>query len=98
MHVTVVHVQVKSEHIADFIAACRMNHDASVREPGNRRFDVAQAADDPSKFMLYEAYVDAPAAAAHKTTPHYLKWRDTVAPWMAVPRVGIPYIGIFPQE
>lgn len=97
MHVTVVHVQVKSEYIEDFIAACRLNHEASVREPGNRRFDVAQAADDPGKFMLYEAYVDAEAASAHKKTVHYLQWRDAVAPWMAVPRVGTPYIGIFPR-
>ena len=97
MHVTIVHVQVQPQHIQDFISACRLNHEASIREPGNRRFDLAQASDDPSKFILYEAYTSAEAAAAHKLTAHYLKWRDTVAPWMAAPRVGIPYKGIFPE-
>lgn len=97
MHVTIVHVQVKPEHVQDFIAACRLNHEASVREPGNRRFDVAQSAEDPSRFILYEAYVDAEAATAHKKTAHYLQWRDNVAPWMAVPRLGVPYTGLFPR-
>lgn len=97
MHVTIVQIQVRREHVQDFIEACRLNHEGSVSEPGNRRFDVLQSAEDPEKFALYEAYVSAEAAAAHKNTAHYLKWRATVVPWMAVPRVGIPYIGLFPK-
>ena len=96
MHVTLVHVSVKPEHIDDFISASRLNHEASVREAGNRRFDVLQDAKDPSRFVLYEAYADAAAAVAHKQTAHYLKWRDTVAAWMAQPREGIAYLGLFP--
>ena len=96
MHVTLVHVRVKPERVAEFIAACRANHEASVEEPGNRRFDVLQDAADATRFVLYEAYVSAEDAAAHKTTSHYLTWRDTVADMMAEPRVGVPYIGRFP--
>ncbi len=96
MHVTIVQVQVRPEHVQDFITASRQNHEASVREPGNRRFDVLQSPDDPTRFVLYEAYVSAEAAAAHKNTLHYLKWRDSVGPWMAQPRVGVPYNGLFP--
>jgi autoinducer 2-degrading protein len=96
MHVTLVQVHVKPEHIDDFITATQRNHDASVQEPGNRRFDVLQAIDDPARFILYEAYADPADAAAHKDTPHYLSWRDTVADWMAEPRQGIPYLGLFP--
>jgi autoinducer 2-degrading protein len=96
MHVTLVHVQVKPAHVADFIAATRRNHEASIREPGNRRFDVLQAPDDPCRFVLYEAYATAAEAAAHKQTPHYLAWRDAVAPWMAAPRRGEPMNGLFP--
>ena len=97
MHVTLVHVQVKPEHINAFIAACRDNHMASISEPGNLRFDVLQAADDPTRFILYEAYASAQSSAAHKQTAHYLHWRDTVADWMAVPRQGVAYQGLFPQ-
>ena len=55
------------------------------------RFDFLQDPDDPTKFMLYEAYETADGAAAHKKTEHYLTWRETVAPWMAQPRQGKPY-------
>jgi len=96
MQVTLVHVHVKPERVAEFIEATRKNHEASIREPGNRRFDVLQSADDPARFVLYEAYVSAEDAAAHKQTPHYLQWRDTVAEWMAEPRQGIAYSGVFP--
>lgn len=97
MHTTIVYVHVKPDHIDDFIEACRLNHEASTKEPGNRRFDVLQSADDPARFVLYEAYTDAAEAAQHKETEHYLKWRDTVAEWMAEPRQGIPYKGLYPK-
>lgn len=97
MHVTLVHVHVDPAHIDDFIAATKLNHEASIQEPGNRRFDVLQSPDNPSQFILYEAYASAEDAAAHKETAHYLVWRDTVAPWMAEPRQGVRYHGLFPQ-
>ena len=97
MHVTLVHVQVKPEHVAEFLAATRRNHEASIREPGNRRFDVLQVPDEPSRFVLYEAYATAADAAAHKQTAHYAAWRDAVAPWMAAPRRGEPLTGLLPE-
>ncbi|MCD2450114.1 antibiotic biosynthesis monooxygenase [Methylicorpusculum oleiharenae] len=98
MHVTLVHVQVKPGHIDEFIAATRLNHEASIGEAGNRRFDVLQSPENPGQFILYEAYASAEDAAAHKQTAHYLTWRDQVADWMAEPRQGIRYDGLFPQE
>lgn len=96
MHVTLVHVQVKPENISDFIAASRLNHLSSINEEGNRRFDVLQSVENPGHFVLYEAYASAEDAAAHKQTAHYLTWRDTVADWMAEPRKGVPFFGLFP--
>lgn len=96
MEVTLVHVHVKPGHVDDFIRASQANHEASVKEPGNRRFDVLQSADDPTHFILYEAYATTEDAAAHKRTAHYLSWRETVAEWMAEPRQGIPYHGLLP--
>ncbi|MBI3899800.1 MAG: antibiotic biosynthesis monooxygenase [Gammaproteobacteria bacterium] len=96
MHVTLVNVQVKPDRVEDFIAATRANHEASVQESGNRRFDVLQSADDRTRFVLYEAYASADDAVMHKQTPHYRQWRDTVADWMASPRAGISYKGLFP--
>jgi len=97
MYVTLVNVLVKPAHIEDFIAATRLNHEKSILESGNRRFDVLQSPENPGQFILYEAYVSAEAAVAHKETAHYLAWRDTVAGWMAQPRQGIRYDALFPQ-
>lgn len=96
MYVTIVDVQVKEAHINEFIQACRLNHEASIREDGNRRFDILQQTDIPGHFVLYEAYTSEADAAAHKQTSHYLAWRDMVADWMASPRKGIVYHGLFP--
>jgi len=96
MTVTIVHVEVKPEYIEDFIRASTENHHQSVKEAGNLRFDVLQLAGNPAQFALYEAYENDAAAAAHKETAHYLKWRETVADWMASPRAGIKYKGLLP--
>ncbi len=98
MHVTLVHCHVKPEALDAFIAACRENHANSVKEPGNRRFDILQDPADPTRFLLYEAYATAADAAAHKGTAHYLQWRDRVADMMAEPRRGIPYNGLYPAD
>jgi autoinducer 2-degrading protein len=97
MHVTLVHVRVVPGRVDDFIVATRANHLASTREPGNVRFDVLQDRDDPSRFVLYEAYADEPAARAHKETAHYLAWREAVGPMMAEPRRGEPFVGLMPE-
>ena len=96
MHITLVHVRVKPAAIDAFITATRANHEASIQEPGNQRFDVLQAPDDPVRFILYEAYASAEDAAAHKATAHYLAWREAVADMMDEARRGEPMNGIFP--
>lgn len=96
MTVTFVHVYVKPEFIKSFIEATRLNHERSIKESGNFRFDILQDAQDPGKFVLYEAYESEQSVAAHKETQHYLSWRDTVAPWMAKPREGVKHTLLFP--
>ena len=98
MIVTCVHVYVKEDHIEDFIAATAPNHRGSVAELGNFRFDILQDQEDPTKFLLYEAYESAEHAAAHKQTQHYLTWRATVADWMAQPRRGVGYRMLLPER
>ena len=98
MIVNLVQVYVKPEFIKVFIDATRENHENSVKEPGNFRFDILQDAQDAGKFVLYEAYETEQAVAAHKETTHYLKWRDTVSSWMAAPREGIKHTLLFPNS
>lgn len=98
MHVTLVHVHVKADRIDEFIEATRLNHEASIKEAGNSRFDVLQSPDNPATFILYEAYASEADAAMHKQTAHYLAWRETVKDWMAEPRQGVRYDGLYPKE
>ncbi|MCW5695619.1 MAG: antibiotic biosynthesis monooxygenase [Bauldia sp.] len=97
MYVTLVHVHVNAADVDAFIAATRRNHEASVMEPGNRRFDILRSKDDPTRFVLYEAYATQADATAHKDTAHYRAWRDAVAGFMAEPRAGVVYDGLFPS-
>lgn len=94
MYVTLVYVRVIPERADDFARASLENAAESVKEPGNVRFDVLQSDDDPCGFVLYEAYETAEQAAAHKNTPHYARWREAVAEWMAEPRRGVIYHGL----
>lgn len=96
MYVTLVYIHVKPDRAADFIESMRANHEGSVREPGNLRFDVLHFADDPTRFVTYMAYRDEASAKAHRETAHYLTWRDEVADWMAEPRVLVQYEGLLP--
>jgi (4S)-4-hydroxy-5-phosphonooxypentane-2,3-dione isomerase len=98
MTVTLVHVQVKPEFINAFIEATGENHKNAVKEPGNLRFDILQDVNEPGQFILYEAYQSEQAAAAHKETTHYFKWRDAVADWMNKPRVGVKHMLLFPAS
>jgi len=92
-----VHVHVKPELVADFRQATIENARSSVLEPGIARFDVVEQQDDATRFVLIEVYRTREAAAAHKETAHYAKWRDTVADLMAEPRRSVKYNDVFPE-
>ena len=98
MLVVHVHVRVKLECIEAFRNATIENARHSVQEPGIARFDVAQQADDPTRFTLVEAYRTPEAVVAHKATAHYARWRDAVADMMAVPRAAVKYANVFPAD
>jgi (4S)-4-hydroxy-5-phosphonooxypentane-2,3-dione isomerase len=94
--VTCVTVYVKKEYLQDFITATIENHENSIKEKGNLRFDFLQCNNDATRFFLYEAYESEEASIKHKTTPHYIKWRDTVKDWMEKPRDGIAHSPLAP--
>lgn len=98
MVVSCVHIYVKKDFVDDFVNATLQNHFETRKEPGNLRFDFLQLEMFPQKFVLYEVFESEEAVAFHKTTPHYLKWRDTVQDWMEQPRQGIKYTVIEPKD
>lgn len=98
MLVVHVHVHVKPECVEAFLQATLDNARHSVQELGIARFDVVQQADDPTRFVLVEAYRTVEATAAHKATAHYARWRDAVADMMAAPRTSVKYANVHPED
>jgi autoinducer 2-degrading protein len=98
MFIVHVAVWVKLEAVEAFADATIANARESLREAGIARFDVLQHSDTPTRFLLVEVYRSPEAAAAHKETPHYQLWRDTVAPMMAQPRASVKFTNRFPSD
>jgi quinol monooxygenase YgiN len=98
MLVVHVHVKVKPDCINAFKEATIENARQSLKEPGITRFDVLQQNDDPTRFVLVEAYRSVEATAAHKATAHYAVWRDRMESLMAEPRSSVKYSNVFPGE
>jgi autoinducer 2-degrading protein len=98
MLVVHVHARVKAESVEAFKQVTLANARESIKEPGIARFDVMQQQDDPTRFVLVEAYRTPEAPAAHKETRHYQIWRDAVAPMMAEPRFSVKFANLFPDD
>jgi autoinducer 2-degrading protein len=95
MYIVNVTLSVKPEFAEKFIEATIDNASNTRREPGNIRFDVSRADDDPNRFMLYEVYKAKDDFMAHQQTAHYARWRDAVTPWMLQPRQSLKYVPLF---
>lgn len=67
--------------VADFTAATRA-------EPGNVFFEWSRGIEDPTEFVLVEAFADADAGAAHVRSEHFTAAMATMAPEVTdVPRI-----------
>jgi len=95
MYVVSVTVWVKAEFVTQFIEATFDNARNTRKEPGNVRFDVLQAEEDPARFLFYEAYRRKEDLGKHQQTEHYLRWKAAVADWMAQPRQGVKHKALF---
>ncbi|ADB34308.1 Antibiotic biosynthesis monooxygenase [Kribbella flavida DSM 17836] len=66
---------------ADFTAATRA-------EPGCLWFDWSRSVDDPTEYVLVEAFADDEAATAHVTSAHFQAAQQTLPPHLAeTPRI-----------
>ena len=79
MYILMVRLKVKLDRVDDFIKASIGDAEGSVRnEPGCRRFDIIQDADNPTLLAFTEVYNDEAAFEAHKTYPHFAEWDAAV--------------------
>ena len=83
LHVT---IQVKPEHVAEFLEiVCHDAEHSEQDEPGCLRFDVLADQDDPARFYFYEVYRDEAALEAHRQTSHFKLYFEKSQSLLAAP-------------
>ena len=84
MFVTLVHFHVKPDQVDTFLDATRANHEASIREDGNLRFDVLRAGRGPEPVpalrVVRRRGVRPAAHRTRPTTPPGARRRPTCSP------------------
>ncbi len=80
-HVKPEHADRWPEVAADFTQATRS-------EPGCLWFDWSRSLDDPTQYVLVEAFRDGDAGAAHVQSQHFQDARQALPPYLAAtPRI-----------
>ena len=99
MFAVIVKVHIKPEHKDEFLKEMVADGEGSIeKEPACLLFNIVEDSEDPNMLHLYEVYNDAEAFEAHKETPHFQKWVETTADWLAKPldiSTGTP---LFPSD
>jgi len=98
MIVRIITVRVKPGSEDRFEELTRANHVGSLGEPGVLRFDVLRDQDTPGTYYLYEAYRDVEATTAHKETPHYHAWKNSVADLLDGERTSVTCTPVAPLD
>ena len=78
MYTLFVTLDVRPGKLDDFVDAITLNAEASLRdELGCLAFDVHQDIENPTRFYLYEIYVDEDAfRITHRGAAHYARWQE----------------------
>jgi quinol monooxygenase YgiN len=77
------HLRVQADAVAAFKARlARHAQISTTQEQGCKRFDVHQDRSDPTLFLLIELYADEAAFECHRSSPHYLAFREDVKNWV----------------
>jgi len=83
MYVLVAEFKIKPDQVEAFARLVAQQAKDSVElEEHCHQFDVCQAEDDPSRFLLYELYTDKAAFDRHGGAAHTTKFRAAVAPML----------------
>jgi (4S)-4-hydroxy-5-phosphonooxypentane-2,3-dione isomerase len=92
-----VRLEVKPDRVDDFLKLATFNASHSRQEPGNVRFDLVRSNTTPTRFALYEVYLDDAAVQAHMATAHFARWRAEIEQLLETPRVSERFTSLFPE-
>ena len=74
--------RVRAEHADEWAAITREFTDATRGEPGNLWFDWSRSLDDPSEYVLVEAFRDGDAGGAHVQSDHFRRATETLPAYL----------------
>lgn len=79
----VVKFDVAPQHRESWLAVTKEYTAATRAEPGNLWFEWSRSVDDPSEFVLVEAFRDQQAGAEHVGSPHFRAGLDAMRPLLS---------------
>jgi quinol monooxygenase YgiN len=80
--------RIKPEHAADWPEISAPFTRATRAEPGCLWFDWSRSLDDPSEYVLVEAFRDGDAGAAHVGSAHFQQAQLDLPPYLvATPKI-----------
>src|SRR5215467_4632262 len=71
LHILVVEYDITPAEIDKYLTAVKELGAATVKEPGFRQLSISISKDDPNQVLLFEAWDNAAAHAAHTKTDHF---------------------------
>ncbi len=75
----IVHINVKPERYFDFVDATRIARDkALTRESQCLAYTINKDPNNENGVILVEVYYNQAAIDHHKTTEHFLEWKEAV--------------------
>lgn len=80
MYFIVVKFKTKPEFTEQFMELVRPFTTSTRQEPGNLWFDWSRSVEDPSEFVLVEAFLDDEAAGAHVNSDHFKAGLESMRP------------------
>jgi autoinducer 2-degrading protein len=84
MHVIMVKVKIKPEHVTAFEQTMKAHVKATRKsEPGCVQFDIALDKEQPHTYHLFEVYADDKAIADHQKSPTLAAMREQLKDWVS---------------
>lgn len=83
MYFIVVKFQTKPDYTEQFMDLVTPFTEATRKEPGNLWFDWSRSVEDPSEFVLVEAFLDDDAAGTHVNSAHFKAGLEAMRPALA---------------
>ncbi|AVP67212.1 antibiotic biosynthesis monooxygenase [Rhodococcus hoagii] len=84
----VVKFKVLPEHQENWLSITKDFTDATRSETGNLWYEWSRSVDDPSEYVLVEAFRDAEAGAEHVAADHFRRGLESMRPALSeTPRI-----------